>query len=92
MTGVTMADADAATAGAFVPSCTFPSAAPVCMISCRREATPRIVTFASGLDARRLTLSAHVFASGKSRVSTSVNVRCSRRRSALTIVSATSAT
>ncbi len=77
---------------AFVPSRTLPAPVSACMISCSRYATPRIDTFASGLDACRLTLSAHVCCSGKRRVSISVNVRCSRRRSAFMIVSATSVT
>ena len=85
--------ARAARSTAFEPSCTF--SPPNCMISCRSTATPRIDVYVSTPlpdDRWKLTLSAHVYVSGKSRVSSCVKVRCSRRRSAFAIMSTTSVT
>ena len=69
----------------------FPSAF-TCIISSRSRATPRIVSDDSGLSARKLTSSAHVYVSGNIRVSTSLNVRSSLSLSAFEIISATSET
>ena len=62
------------------------------IISSRSLATPRIVNVDSGLFALNETSSAHVYVSGKRRVSTSLKVRVSFSLSALAVISATSAT
>ena len=69
----------------------FPSVF-TCIISSRSRATPRIVSVDSGLFARKLTSSAHVYVSGNIRVSTSLNVRSSLSLSAFATISETSET
>ena len=69
----------------FVPDVPF-------IISSRRRATPLIVTEDSGDETLKLTSSAHVWISGKIRISTSLKVRSSRSLSAFAIVSDTIAT
>ena len=64
----------------------------VAIISWRMRATPRNCSVDSGLLALKETSSAQVWTSGKTRASISLNVRFSRRLSALDIISATSDT
>ena len=72
-------------------SCVLPSPL-LDIISSSICATPLIIIVLSGDDTEKLTLSAHVWTSGKRRISTSLNVRFSRSLSAFSMSSAMMAT
>ena len=85
-------DACADSAALVAPASRVVASTPVDIISSISRATPLIVTVDSGEETLNETLSAHVLTSGKRRISTSLNVRICRSRSALAISSATSKT
>ena len=68
------------------------SSPPFDIISSRSVATPLMVSVLSGDATEKFTLSAHVWTSGKMRISTSLNERFSRSLSAFSISSAMMAT